>query len=350
MSCTPTMESNIQVLNPDGTLNPPTSQDGQLIWKWILPNSTINYRVITKPNGFDVGDDEVNFQIWCSNKEYLLQETDRTFARANDEKQQIYLQEIIDLSSGKATSTPTLTSNTIKNLDIDRLGVLVSSKNFNTDKDGIYKGTYKIPANSTAGQYVFIISYGYDADSRQGHTERQKKVQKQIILAALIAIAIICIVVLLIQILAAVAIWIGSGSLIGGFSTAFAGGSIFSALGATGGTLVAAEVALMSADYLFYEWLESEYDATGQFILFINGVTDYPTTGKNYEGCEFKSPEGELGPIIHTYGGVVAPFIEFSDDGEPTPPHFLSDNMKSALVILTTVATASLIMRGGSNR
>ena len=341
------MESEIQVLNPDGTVNQPVSQDGNLMWKWILPNSTINYRVLTKPNGFDVGKDEVNFQIWCNNKEYLLQETDRTFARANDEQQQVYLQEIIDVSAGNADSAPNLTQDTIENLNMDRLAVLVTSKNFNTDKNGIYEGTYKIPANSTVGLYAFIISYGYDADSRQGHTSRQKKVQEQIILAALIAIAIICIVVLLIQIVAAVVISISSGSLAAGFGTAFSGGSIASALGATGGTLVAAEVGLFTADYIFYEWLESEYDATGQFLLLINGITDYPNTGKNDAGCEFKTPDGELGPIVHTYGGVVAPFIEFEDDGAPKTPPILSEKMTSALVILATIATASILIGGG---
>tara|TARA_R110000765_G_scaffold133048_1_gene231759 strand:- start:617 stop:1651 length:1035 start_codon:yes stop_codon:yes gene_type:complete len=343
------MESNIQVLNPDGTINQPVSQDGKLMWEWILPNSTINYRVLTKPNGFDVGDDEVNFQIWCNNREYILQETDRTFARANDEKQQIYLQEIIDFSSGNATTTPTLSSNTVKNLDIDRLAVLVTSNNFNTDEKGIYEGTYKIPSNSTIGQYVFIISYGYDDDSRQGHNSRQKKVQKQIILAALVAIAIICVTVLLIQILVGVVIGLTGGGFVAGFGTAFAGGSIATALGATGGTLIAAEVALVSADYIFYEWLENEHDATGQFMLLLYGITDYPTTGKNESGCEFKSPVGELGPIIHTYGGVVAPFIEFGDDGEPKQPPLLSDNLKSALVVLATVATASILIGGGGS-
>ena len=348
MSCTPIMESAIQVLNPDGTLNQPMSQDGKLVWRWILPNSTIKYRVLTKPNGLDAGKDEVNFQIWCNNKEYLLQETDRTFARATDEKQKIYLQEIIDVSSGKADSTPTLAQDTVENIDMDRLAVLVTSKNFNTDKDGIYEGTYKIPANSTVGQYAFTISYGYDADSRQGHTSRQKKVQKQIILAALIAIAIVCVVVFLIQIVVGVVLSLSSGSL-AGFGTAFAGGSIASALGATGGTLVVAELGLLTADYIFYEWLESEYDAINQFTLLVYGITDFPNTGKNDAGCEFKSPDGELGPIVHTYGGVVAPFIEFDDDGAPATPPLLSDNMKSALVILATVATASLLIGGGGN-
>ena len=343
MSCTPTMESNIQVLNPDGTVNEPISQDGSLFWEWILPNSTINYRVLTKPNGYVVGKDEANFQIWCNNKEYLLQETDRTYARANDELQQIYLQEIIDVSMGKIESPPTLSADTLENLNMDRLAVLLTSKNFNTDENGIYEGTYKIPSNSTVGQYAFIISYGYDEAGKSTHNQRQKKLVKQIILTTLTILAILAIAILCIQIIAALFI---------GFGTAFGvsvGGSIATALGASVGTAVVADIALMTADYFFFEWLESEHDNWGQFFLFLKGITEYPTTGKNKEGCEFANPEGELGPIVHIYGGIVCPLVEFDDNGNPAEPPLLSDNMKSALVILASVGTATLILRGGIN-
>ena len=343
MSCTPTMESNIQVLNPDGTVNEPISQDGSLFWEWILPNSTINYRVLTKPNGYVVGKDEANFQIWCNNKEYLLQETDRTYARANDELQQIYLQEIIDVSMGKIESPPTLSADTLENLNMDRLAVLLTSKNFNTDENGIYEGTYKIPSNSTVGQYAFIISYGYDEAGKSTHNQRQKKLVKQIILTAITVFAIILIAILCVQFIAAFFI---------GFGTAFGAsvaGSISTALGVSGVAAGAIGVGLFAADIMFYEWLGSEHDNWGQFFMFLKGITEYPTTGKNKEGCEFANPEGELGPIVHIYGGIVCPLVEFDDNGNPAEPPLLSDNMKSSLAILGAVGTATLILRSGIN-
>jgi len=337
------MESNIQVLNPDGTVNPPISQDGKLMWEWILPDSTINYRVLTKPNGYDVGKDEVNFQIWCNNKEYLIQETDRAYARANDELQTIYLQEIIDVSMGRIESPPTLSADVMENLNMDRLAVLVTSNNFNTDENGIYEGTYKIPSNSMVGQYAFIISYGYDEAGKSTHNERQKKLVKQIILTAITVFAIILIAILCVQFIAAFFI---------GFGTAFSAsvaGSISTALGVSGFAAGAIGVGLFAADIIFYEWLEKEHDNWGQFELFLRGTTEYPTTGKNKEGCEFANPEGELGPIVHIYGGIVCPLVEFDENGEPATPPILSEKMKSALVILATVGTATLLLRSGSN-
>ena len=353
MACTPKLESEIQVLNPDGTVNYPVSQDGVLTWRWIFPNSTIKYRVRTLPNGTDYGKDEANFQIWCNNKEYLLQETDRTFARANKETQDIYLQEIIDVSSGKIETPELLSKDTLENLNMDRLATLVSSKNFNTNDEGFYEGSYKIPSKATVGQYAFIVSYGYDADSRQSHNERQKKLIKQIVLTTLTILAILAIAILCIQIVAALAIAATSGSLAVGFGTAFGGasvvGSIATALGASGAVAVVAGVGAFTAEYIFFEWLDKEHDNWGQFMLFLNGITDYPSTGKNKAGCEFKSLDGELGPLVHTYGGVVRPQMNFNDDGGADPPSMLSDNMKSALVVLGAVATASLLIGGKSN-
>ena len=45
--------------------------------------------------------------------------------------------------------------------------------------------------------------------------------------------------------------------------------------------------------------------------------------------------------------GHIRPQMDFSDDGEPNI--ILSDNMKSALVVLGAVATASLLIGGKSN-
>lgn len=247
LACTPKLESEIQVLNPDGTVNYPMSQDGVLTWKWIFPNSTIKYRVRTLPNGNDYGKDEANFQIWCNNKEYLLQETDRTFARANKETQEIYLQEIIDVSAGKIEIPEQLSKATVENLNMDRLATLLTSKNFNTNDEGLYEGTYKIPSNATAGQYAFIVSYGYDEDSRQLHNARQKKLVKQIVLTTLTILAILAIAILCIQIV--VGFFIGFGAAFGGASVA---GAIATSLGASSAVAAGASVAFLTADVIFF--------------------------------------------------------------------------------------------------
>ena len=126
-------------------------------------------------------------------------------------------------------------------------------------------------------------------------------------------------------------------------------GTIVTALGVTGVAAGAIGVGLFAADIIFWEWLSREHDNWGQFELFLKGTTEYPTTGKNKEGCEFANPEGELGPIVHIYGGVVCPLVEFDENGETVIPPLLSEKMKSALAILATVGTATLLLRSGSN-
>ena len=198
-----------------------------MTWRWIFPNSTIKYRVRTLPNGTDYGKDEANFQIWCNNKEYLLQETDRTFARANKETQDIYLQEIIDVSSGKIETPELLSKDTLENLNMDRLVAHLFQAKTLIPMMRDFTKAYKIPSKATVGQYAFIVSYGYDADSRQSHNERQKKLIKQIVLTTLTILAILAIAILCIQIVAALAIAATSGSLAVGFGTAF-GGQVWS--------------------------------------------------------------------------------------------------------------------------
>lgn len=303
------MTTQLQIEDKDGEPISPTSIGGITSWRQIPPESKIKYQITTYPEWDDSKPlssatpkgDRVQFQIWRTNEEYIKQVADTVYSRASYEQREIYNQEIIDYLNGDAQDMPILSQDIMNNTNEDRTITQVHSKIINTDdEDGIGKGTYKLPSGAKWGTYSFIFNYGYNYDAETiTEQERLQEVQSQIIKGAIVAVILVVILCRM--------IFLCLGSILVGF------------LGVSG----------VKAGVVFAVGFATQWTVEGLFIDYIvNNTQTIPTIaewcaiksmtdiGNNKYGCEFIGETGnDPAPVIHKYGGVVAPYLEETSSG-----------------------------------
>mgnify|MGYP001189779249 CR=1 FL=1 len=323
MACKPEMDSLITVFNPDGTINYPIEQDGTLVWKWIVPESIVKYRVKTFPEGGEVGmSDEFSFAVIRQDYTYIKQLSDRVYEEATTEQKKQYDDEIIDYLNKRINDLPLFNEACANEIDMERIMANVYSTVKMTDENGEYEGTYKIPKSSTYGQYAFVISYGYDEKARQQTDAKAMSYWDMLLIAATaVSLAVLAILIIWYAFAAVIYLATAGAGLVGVGGGAVSIGSI-GAGGGVGAVVVSAfslgavsAAAVYTAEFIFLWWLDDQLGATEQFMLAVRGYTRNPSVGENKYGCVFKDEEGNISSIVHTYGSVIAPDIQFNEEG-----------------------------------
>jgi hypothetical protein len=323
MACKPELTSLVTVINPDGTTNYPKEVDGTLVWEWIIPDSTVKYKVETFPEGGDVGmSDEFTFSVVRQDYTYMKQLSDTVYEESTTAQKKLYDDEIIQYLNKEISDMPLFTQAVADNLDMDRTLANIYSTIKNTDSEGKYEGTYKIPKNAGYGQYAFLIAYGYDEKSRE-QTDAKAMSYWDFLLISATIVSLTILAILVVWYAFAAIVWLatagagltgigGGGMWIGGLSLDVGlSALILSAIEV--GTITT--VAIIAADVAFFWWLDSQLGATEQFINAAYGFTRNPSVGENKYGCVFKDEDGEISSLVHAYGSIVAPDIQFDESG-----------------------------------
>ena len=308
-SCGTGLSTNINIYNPDGSLNQPNLDAwGNPTWVHILPNSTVEYELQTYAKGAnEPGQDRFTITVWGENTIYLMQTAVNVYEGANSEEQRQWAA-VID--TGEIPDD--FSQEIMDTITPDRYMVIHKSMNHWTDNMGYKKGSFKL-TNIPPSPISIVFEYGYSSKAESTQDIRYMKwIEAHLSLLVLVLLEVL---IYVISVLIA--------PITGGGSVGIA-------------TIISIHLAALL--------LDEKIGLTHNIIdLMLNRYARIPV-GDNRYGCSF---DKAAGPWVHVYGGVYYPQIDHS--GKDTAKDERQAIRNSIIAVVGSITTIALIgmMMGG---